>query len=286
MPDQQIGTVEDQTTLVKPEPGKDVEELSDDEGAIEQAGKKFVPLSAVSKAREKTRLAKERADKLEGENAQFKDFAQKAQPWLDALKSRPDIVESLRTGEVPASKTTAAEEIDPTLVDMAKSLDLYDAQAKPDVGRAKTIREFIRREAQAVAVETVRPWAQTTAQGQSEVNFQRMASLRGKKGQTIAPEYLKQFWALANQPGADVLANPEAAMITALAAAGYQYLYGEEPAKVQMPGEPLVSESAGGRHEPMALTERHQRLARELGQTPEQFAKNVQTVLDRKGVLE
>jgi len=288
---QEPGTVlegpEAEQAAAQPPPAETEEEPSLEALTIEREGKKLVPLEEVATLREKRRADKAKLDELAKQNetlTQWKSYGEQAQPIIEALKARPDIIEAIQSGEVPAATTTEEDQGSDELKALATSLDLYDKAGRPDVGRAKTIGAFIHKAAQDVARAEVEPLAKGTAKDRSDLNFNRMAQFKGEHGQTIDRETLQAVWQLFP---AEQTQDEGTSKFLMLAAAGLKYLTGDGTAPPPERTEPLVVEPAGGRAGgPVKLTPHMRETAKDMGVNESDFAKGVQTVMDNQGVLE
>ena len=114
--------------------------------AVEVApGVKMVPLGALQAVREELKQAKplaQRAAQLEQQVAQFA-------PYVQFLQAHPQLLTPQQPAQ--AAATPPAPQDDPALVELAKTLDLYTADAKPDTTRAAKIRDLTRAEAKREA---------------------------------------------------------------------------------------------------------------------------------------
>jgi hypothetical protein len=254
--------------------------------AVDHGGQRMVPLGEVSKLRERRRSDKAQLDQLTQQNQEWVTFGEKLRPIMDRINKDPRLLEAIRTGKIPPATTTPEDEADPDLTEYAKTLDLYTASGEPDIGRAKTLRALHEKQVHAAVEEQVGPIKETTAQGRSYGNFQRMLNLQTPTGKRVDPETLKVVWNMVN---AEDSQNNEVANLLFLVASGYQshFVGGPDQPTVAPQGyDPIISEAAGGAGTEVRLNKWQTKIAQELGTTPTDFAKGIKEVDDRDGVLE
>jgi len=276
---------------VQPKPGEVAKPAGDDDDleqhAVEAGGRKLIPLEEAAKLRQSRRDLKGQVETLTHQVEQLKPwvtFGQQAKPIIDALQKNPTVWQAIQRGEVPAATVTPKDEASEELALFAKSLDLYDANGQPDIGRAKTIQAVITKTAKTLVDQEIKPIATTTARDRSHVNLQRMAGYKGPSGKTVDPKVLQAVWQLVP---AELSAHDDVAQVLTLAAAGYQSLFNKDQPTVEPEvSEPLIIEAAGGRGGPIRLTQVQSRAAKDIGLSDAEFAKNVKTVIDSGGVLE
>ncbi len=271
--------VPDPTATVKSEPEPELETL-----AVESGGKKLVPLEAVAKLRAERRELKEKADRLaavETELGQWKTYGEQARPVLEHLKkaseANPRFLDDLM------GKKADPDPPDPTLVELAKTLDLYDSRGQPDLARAQKIHEINQASLAKLIDAQVEPLKRTSAVDKAAAHYQWARAFRLPDGTKPDSKYIDWAWSqLAQHP--EVAANPQAAQTALLYALGAERVAG---AKVKPPPEePLEVESGGsGRRAPL-MGEAQHRVAKSLGISAEEFATSLKTVIDRGGVLE
>src|SRR5262249_10181598 len=136
-----------------------------------------------------------KADELAG-------YVNQVKPYIDVLVANPQLIRG------PEAPKAAAPDADPKLVKLARSLDFYTADGKPDLERAAAHRQIVREEAQDIAKQMVGPVAQQTAQQQSQANFARFATQKLPNGQQVDRQILSKYW---NSLPAEMTADPRAA---------------------------------------------------------------------------
>lgn len=227
---------------------------------VEVGGAKYVPLAAVKAERERRQTAESRLQQTERENAELK-------PYADLLRNNPGLLTRPAAPEPPAAPT-----VDPRLEALAKSLDLYTPEGKPDLERAKTITGIVASQAQSIAQEAIRPYAQQTAQEKSNRNFQAALGMKDAAGRSPSPAALKQVWGIMP---VEQTADPNVAGILALTALGMDAL-NTKPAP-PAPGPILVTEPAGGHpHTRPGLSALERNVAKDRGIPEAKFAELTQ----------
>ncbi len=232
------------------------EEPSD---AVDVAGKKYVPVAALIEERKQRQALKEKAARVD----ELEQFAREAKPYVEFLKANPDL---LKPRTAPAAQPEPVA--DPQSELLAKTLDLYTADGKPDLGRAKTIQTLISQTAQQITQQTVAPYQERTAQEQSARNFQVALTVKDASGRTPSPQALATIW--RTMPAAQT-ADPHVASILALTALGLDSVNTKPPPAA--PGQPpLVTEGIAGNHRRVALSDLEKTIARSQGMTEAQWA--------------
>src|SRR5713101_1462653 len=177
--------------------------------AVDVAGKKFVPVAALIGERKQRQAFQEKAARVD----ELEQFAREAKPYVEFLKANPDLLKP----KEPAPSPSAAPPADPQAELLAKTLDLYTADGKPDLVRANTVRALVSQTAQQIAQQTVAPYQERSAQEQSARNFQVALSVKDANGRSPSPQALAQIWRTI--PAAQT-ADPNVASILALTALG------------------------------------------------------------------
>jgi hypothetical protein len=191
-------------------------------------------------------------------------------------------LDAVKAGKLPDPTPPQAEGDDPVLVDLAKSLDLFDARGKPDVGRAHVISGYMESIAEAKAKALTEPLAAQTAKGQAQINYERLKDIKLPDGSTVDPQIF-DFW--RNAIGDEYMQNTETARTALMQAIGHQVLTGKP--FVKPAGPALVTDASGGRRtRNMKLTDNQVQIAKEMGVGSEVFQAGVKHVMDNDGVLE
>lgn len=139
---------------------------------------KMAPVHRVIENRQAARAAKVRAETAERENADLKeklkqsgaDF-EKLTPLLRALKDRPELVEAAMRGTKPSSTANPVNhDADPAMVELARSMDLFDADGKPDAARAARISAQFKADAKREAEAEIAPLKHAQVQQRADAN--------------------------------------------------------------------------------------------------------------------
>ena len=256
------------------------------EGVVQSAtGDKLVPLSVLKRTREDLKAAKAAALDAEGlrERMTRADERERQlvqlQPLFDKLRQRPDVVQRLMSGQEPEVAPPAApvdpgEALLPTqdAEDLARTLELYTPEGKPDVMRARKIAAVMRRTSDEEAARRIAPIAQSMAQGQSGTLKQQYATIKDKAGRTVNQQALDQIWSVV--PAELIATDPKVAGVLYYAAKGYAAHHGlDEP--VPAARAPLVTEPVGGASAPAkpVLTEFDNALRRAMQVTEKQYSE-------------
>lgn len=234
---------------------------------VEVEGQKMVPLSALQEAREKLRVASERAGKVD----ELERYVAESRPYVEFLKNNQELLRPRQAAPEPAP---LAPDQDPALVNLARTLDLYTADGKPDAGRAATIRNLVKAEAQSIAQETVRPLNEQNVRGRAEANLRDAMSVTLPDGRKADPAILRQIWANGD---AKTLADPQgaaAAVMMAIGMSGFAQPAPAAPGPAAPSQAPVVSEPAGGRNVNRApVTEFEQRVLKVRGIPEAKYAE-------------
>lgn len=236
-----------------PAPQEPAEE--DHPDAVEvQPGVKMVPLSALHGVREELKALKPVAQKAQQLEQQVAQFA----PYVQFLQAHPELLQA----QPPAQPQAPAPQDDPALVELARTLDLYTADAKPDTARAAKIRDLTRAEAQAVAQQTIQPIQEGTWEQAAAQNLTWMVGQKDAFGRPLEEAYVVEsvrsiYGALPRGEALRVLADKRVAeLITDIAVSRQSRgkAYTAPPAAPTSPA--LHVESAGG-STPVNVSEDH-----------------------------
>lgn len=227
-----------------------IPEEPEPEGTITIPQGKVVPLGAVQAERGKrkeaeTKLAatiaeveplKQKAQKYD-EAAQY---LQQAQPIIEALRARPDLVELAKN---PPPKQTAKGPLsDEQAIEHAKALDLYKADGAPDVDRAQSVAKLYAGIAEQKTQQAIAPFQQNAALQASMQNKNYILGLKDGAGNALVdPTALNTVW---KDVPPELSSRPEVANLLYLTALGLQTQSGKAPRSA--PTAPLHTESLGG----------------------------------------
>jgi hypothetical protein len=235
------------------------------------AGQKMVPYPALRAARDEARALKEKAAKFDEVSTWYAQH----KPYVDFLQANPDLLKP-RQAPAPAPAPTATPEQDEALVSLARTLDLYTPEGKPDAARAATIRNLVKSEAKTIAQEAVKPIAEMTTRERAQVNYQHALNVTMPNGQKPNPATLAAIWKNGDP---NVLATADGAALAVMMAVGAEMMSGQPqttPApQPQPPGQPpVVTEPAGSRHVNRApISEFEQRVMNIRGISPQKYAE-------------
>ena len=231
--------------------------------AVEVAGKKFVPVAALIGERKQRQAFQEKAARVD----ELEQFAREAKPYVEFLKANPDLLKS-KDSAPPAAG--AAPPADAQAELLAKTLDLYTADGKPDLSRANTMRTLIAQTAEQIAQRTVAPYQERSAQEQSARNFQVALSVKDANGRSPSPHALAQIWRTI--PAAQT-ADPNVASILALTALGLDSVTVKAPPSAPEHA-PIVTEGIAGTHRRPSLSALEKTIAQNRGISEEKWAEH------------
>lgn len=209
----------------------------DEAEAVDLPAGKHVPLTALKAVRDENRVLKERAarvDALEQENARLR-------PYADFVQQNPQ----LRQPAVPA--VTAPATADPDLLDLAKSLDFYTAEGKPDLDRAARHQALVEKSARKMAQEVVGPLAMSTYERQATQNWNRVVAAKLPNGQPIDTNLLTVAWQSVGRTNPAMLADERVVRIIENNVMAEQMRAGYQAPPVAPSRPPVVTESSGTR---------------------------------------
>jgi hypothetical protein len=232
---------------------------------VEVDGEKMVPLKALQAERQAMAELRKEAQRLQQVEQDYRN----AQPYVEFLRNNPDLLKRPAAAE-PAPP---APDQDPKLVNLARTLDLYTADGKPDAARAATIRELVKSEAQSIAQDAVKPFAEMNVRERAQRNFQDALNTTLPDGSKPDPETIKHIWSTTDPK---FLADPNNAALALLVAGGLGAFKGQ-PAAAKAPEPPatapVVTESAGRVNPNRApVSELETRVMGIRGITPQKYA--------------
>lgn len=250
-----------------PEPAPQAQAPQEPEG-VEVGGQKLVPLAALQELREQNRQLKEKAQHVDQVSAWY----QQNRPYVDFLQANPDLLKPRQAAPEPQKPVQVAPDDDPALVELAKTLDLYTPEGKPDARRASTIRNLVKSEAQTIAQETVKPLAEMTTRERAQVNLREAMQVQMPDGTKPNPMILQQLW---QQGDPKVLSTPEGAAAAVAIAIGLGQMGAQPQHVVQPPAQtPVVTEPAGGRNVNRApITDFEQRIIQTRGINAQKYGE-------------
>lgn len=223
--------------------------------AVEVGGQKYVPVGTLIEERKQRQAFQKDAAKV----AELEAYVRDSKPYVDFLRANPGLIAQRQQPAQPAAP--AGPQADPESEQLAKTLDLYTPEGKPDVVRAASIRQMMKSEAQQIAQQTIAPMQTENFQTKSARNFQTVLQIKDKQGRSPSPAALTQIWRTMS---AEQTANPDVAMILGLTALGLDGVqHAPAPAAPSQP--PLVTEGQGNAPRRANLSQLEQNVARERG---------------------
>lgn len=286
--------IEQPAAEAAPEPEKVEPPVSEDadldkfieEKTIEIPGDtdKLVPLTAVTTAREKLkverearRVAEERAAKapeLESQLQQMQQQLNQVAPMAQAYQA------ALAASQQPEQPTGPTPQDTAALEEIARDYDFYKTDGSLDLDRATRHQARVRKEAQAIAQQTVAPLQQQSQSDRSIAMLRNAKLTTAPDGSKPDPAILDWVWSKIDP---EVTSTREGSQQAFAAAMGYAVLLGKTvkaetattKAKEVIP-PPLLTEKSGGRDvETPSLSASDKRYAKELGMTEAQYQKEL-----------
>ena len=240
-------------------------------GAVELNGQRMVPLGVVQALREELKQ-RPKAEDFEQLRAAYEE----ARPYVDFVRANPALTTTVEPAPVPVQPDD-----DPQLVELARVMELYDAQTgKLDTKRAQMLRDMTRREAEAIAEARLAPVRETTQEATATDNIKRMMSDYAAQGQAIEAPYLLQAVGsiTKSMPKADamrLLSDPQVVEVIGLTALGMQAKGRPRSAAPAQPvAPPLYTEGAGGVRPEVPMSEGSKRLARLTGKSEKEWTES------------
>lgn len=236
-----------------PVPPAEPEDKAAEVDAVEVGGQKYVPLAALKGERRQRQALQEKAAKAD----QLEAYVADARPYVEFLKNNPDLLKP--RPQAPAAPAEPTH--DPQAESLAKTLDLYTADGKPDLARANTLQQLITSTAQSIADKAIGPMHERNHQDQSARNYQIALTVKDADGRSPSPESLTQIW--RTMP-AHQTADPNVASILALTALGLDRVSKKNPPPAPAHA-PIVTESPGGSVRRPSLSQLEANIARDRG---------------------
>jgi hypothetical protein len=240
----------------------------------------LVPLSAVTKLREKLRTVKQQqavpdpalVQRLEQAEARAREAEPLAQAFRAIQNSQPQ--QQAQPVQQPVEDMSELSEI-------AKDFDFYKPDGTPDLEKAKRHQDRVVRTAQTIAERQTAPLVQHTLSGEAQRNRARaQATVHPVTKQSADPAILDSLIShVAKQEGGlATLANPETMKQIWLNAYALTTLRAEsapavQPDRRETPVPPVVTERSGGGNagQPKGLSVAEKRAAKEAGMTEKQY---------------
>ncbi len=247
--------------VLTPEPVPEPEEP----GAVVVGDQKLIPLSALLSEREKSKGLREKADQFD----QMSGYVAQAKPYIEFLQAHPDVMtRALAPAPVAAPVAPA---VDPMAEQLAKTLDLYTPEGKPDTARAQSLMTLIDTVAEQKAEAKVKPIADRTLKSKADENFQRALVTVAPNGHRVDPTVLRGLW---DKLPAAVTADEQVASILVYSALGYDVMHKPVGTATAPLPTPVVTEGNTGRQStPVALSTFDERIAAHRGIAPAKYGE-------------
>lgn len=233
--------------------------------AIEVAGQRVVPLSALQSARAEAKALKEQAQRASELEARLREL----EPYAQFVQNNRDLLIQRTAPEPPPAQS--APQVDPDALEMARLMDFYKPDGSLDVDRGAKALSVLEKRSERIADERVKPIIRQTHQDQAQQNFQRALQIKDANGETPSLESLQAVW--STMPP-ELVADPRVAGVLAATALGLDRMRTPRKPSVPVPPPALVSEPSGGnpRTRP-TLTPMEERLAADRGVAPSKWAE-------------
>lgn len=245
----------------------------DEAAAVEIQGGKYVPLEALREVREKAKAFKDKAEQYD----QTVQYVQSVRPYIDFLQANPDLMTRTTTTH-QAPQTVTQEPVDEQAEELARTLDLYTAEGKPDVRRAQKLRGLIDAAADAKAESRVKPLQESTLRERANHNYQRALVTKAPDGRTPNRQVLDALWARTDP---SITSTEEGASALVATALGLSLLHGQAgpPTSVAPPAQPAVVSERPGSRQPNtpSLSAFDEKIAGMRGRTNDEWAKLTRT---------
>jgi hypothetical protein len=284
-------------------PAPEPEPAEDDDAALEAQtialpdGDKLVPLSAVTGARKTVQLLKaelatlkpsaQRATELEQQIQTLQGTIQQMQPVVQAYQAYV----ASQQAQPPAAPQQSAEDV-AELEEVARDLDLYTADGKPDLEKARRQIERVEKRAEKIAQRVVAPMQQQDVQRQADYMLARAKATKAPNGLQPDPKILDAVWAKVDPR---LAASPDGAKH--LWAQAYAFTHMQQQivaptapagtardasgkfvpaAAAQAPPPPLYTPKAGGAQGPAttALSTEEQKFLKASGMTEKEYLES------------
>lgn len=233
---------------------------ADDAAEVEVDGKVMVPLAALKSERMQRQAAEKELNRV--------------RPYADFIEKNPGLVRQ-QAPAPPAPTTFGAPPPDPRVERLAKTLDLYTPEGKPDLDRGAALRQMIVEEAQQISQQQMAPLHERSAQDQSARNFQIALAYKGPDGKSPSAESLAAVW--RSMPAAQS-ADPQVASVLTLTALGMDSV-ARKPQPAAPANAPIVTEGTTSSVRRASLSQLESNLARERGITDSKWAENTKGFL-------
>lgn len=256
-----VAAVVPPVAVAPPEPP--AAEPPEEPDAIEVNGQRMVPVGTLIEERKQRQAFQKEAAKV----ADLEAFARDARPYVEFLKANPGLQRQQPVAPVQPPAAVA----DPHAELIAKTMDLYTPDGKPDLARGAVMSGLVKTVAREMAQGLIAPIQQESAQTQSARNYQVALSIKDKDGNSPSPQALTQIWRTMDPRQT---ADPNVASILALTALGLDRVSGQKTPAVAPLQPLLVTEGPGAVTRRPALSVLETNIARDRGITETKWAEN------------
>lgn len=226
------------------------------EDAVEIEGQKHVPLGTLIAERREKQGLKQKADQFD----QLAGYVNQVRPYIDFLQANPGLM--TRTAEHTApTPVTTTQPTDAKAETLARLLDLYGADSKPDTARAQVLLTMIDDAADAKSDAKVRPLQESTTRDRANFMYQRALVTKAPDGRAVDRGVLDAIWSRTDPT---IAATEEGAAGIVALALGLSVMQGTSPAPaapIAAPLQaPLHTDPAGGRNQtraPLSVLDQH-----------------------------
>lgn len=224
--------------------------------AVEVAGRKYVPISAVISERKQRQALAEKAARAD----QLEAYVNESRPYVEFLKNNPDLLKPRQAAPQP-TPVTDVPTVDPEAEELARLMDLYTPEGQPDLKRAAKFLKVADNRAAKQVQQAVAPVHERAAQENSARNFQIALAYKDPQGRSPNVNTLASIWRTVT---AEQSADPNTASILTATALGLDYANAKpQPAAPAQP--PVVTEGTGGVPRRTVLSDIEQRIAKDRG---------------------
>jgi hypothetical protein len=243
-------------------------------------GKKFVELTALTRARAKNQELKTKVLELEPvleKATQLEQQLRAAQDQLNAALPEAQAYRAALAAQPRDEPQGPLPEEKAALEEIARDYDFYKGDGTLDLEKAGRHQMRVRREAEAITKQHIAPMQAQTLRGQSEAMLANALVTKAPNGHAPDPDILRELW---NRVDASVTATKAGAIQVWNSALGFSVATGKLVApvaavKADLP-PPLMGEKAGGRETAVAtLTDSDRSMAKQLGITEKQYAEDL-----------
>ena len=241
-----------------------------DDDSVEIKGVKYAPVTAVIAEREKAKTYKEKADAYDQVASQWNQV----QPYIQFLKENPTFMTRTQEQTQP-TPTTTTQPADPEAEELARTLDLYTHDGKPDTARALKLMKVVDKVAEQKADAKVKPLAESTTRERSQYNYQRALATKAPDGRVPDRNVLDALWSRTDP---SITSTEEGATAVVMLALGMGTFQGQQAPPQATQSAPVTTEAPGPRNlNRPSLTALDEKIAGLRGRSTDDWAKLTRT---------